>query len=113
MKYDLQSFRTYRRATTRDGREAVFVAHVPERPAEGRLLVVIGGDNKVTGLFENGRFSPIMSHDNDLVSIDHKTVWVNVYRSGSNIHASKEDAEREAVSGLICSVEASIPDLKA
>lgn len=112
MKFDLQSFKTYGRAKTRDGREAVFVAHIPERPAELRLLVVLEGEEKITGLHENGRFLSTTSHENDLVVVPFKTVWVNVYKNGSHIHSSKEEAEREAVKGLICCVEAKIPNSK-
>ena len=76
--FDLEAAQRGEPICTRDGREAKFIAHVPDLESLRNVIVVI--DGTVRTLREDGCIDGVVAYPTDLFMAPKKrTVWVNVY----------------------------------
>ena len=103
--FDLEAAKRGEPIVTRDGREAKFIAHVPEL---GNLPLVVMIENTLTQLQEDGSWVGDCKSSYDIFMAPKKrTVWVNFYPSVDNepplamTHKSQEKANRDGLSHRI------------
>lgn len=94
--FDLEAAKRGEPIVTRDGREAKFIAHVPEARPSYRTVVLIGGET--FSLWDSGYYwESTRNSPNDIfMAPKKKTVWVNFVRENGYIssycHASEVEA---------------------
>lgn len=79
--FDLEAAKSGAPIVTRDGREARFIAHVPEFDEEYRVIVQISGKSVAVSFCENGALIMNEETPDDLFMKPQKrTVWVNIVK---------------------------------
>lgn len=97
--FNLEQFKAGRKALTRDGHEATFIAHRPEILENG---TVVGAINSVAHCWcEHGGIAFCTFHPKDLVSMApvKRSGWLNVWQvadTGVYRHGGVFDSEAEA-----------------
>lgn len=86
-KFDLQAAKSGAPIVTRDGREAKFIAHVPEIDEDKRLLILINGDSHLTSYHETGVGPSFFKGWDLFMKPQKRTVWVNIYKEQHAITA--------------------------
>jgi len=91
--FDLEAAKRGEPIVTRDGREAKFIAHVPE--ANEIQKIVVSVDKGLISLRQNGRTWKDTDTRSDLFMAPKKrTVWVNLYSDGEAFyHYTQEEAD--------------------
>lgn len=95
--FDLEAAKRGEPIITRDGREAKFIAHVPEAKEEHRVIVLV--ERNPLPAHETGEYFDIRVGEskNDLFMAPKKRKvagWVNVYPSGDFFgHTTEDEAE--------------------
>lgn len=86
--FDLEAFKQGEIAMTRDGREAHFLAHVPQFDPAHQLIARIEEDDCSTDYTRNGFFTTDGESRYDLVGMKPKCqtreFWVNCYADGND-----------------------------
>lgn len=96
--FDLERAKAGAKLVTRDGREARFVAHVPECHQDYRVVAVIGGDDEPSMFAENGSlYSGAEYGDDLLMAPETRTVYVNLYMNGAAEWHATEERAREGL----------------
>ena len=86
--FDLEAAKRGEPIVTRDGREAKFIAHVPDAIPQHQVLVL--QDREVVSLHVNGRYSANAAVARDIfMATKKRTVWVNLY----HVFYTEEDAD--------------------
>lgn len=97
--FNLEEAKAGKPLITRDGRDAKFIAHVPECAPSFRLICLIDGCGHVTDYCENGsKFpEPRDSREDVFMKTVKTTVYVNLYKNGEWVpHISAENARASA-----------------
>lgn len=93
--FDLEAAKSGAPIVTRDGREARFIAHVPEFDEEYRVIVQISGKGGAVSYCEDGSaYKGCEDHDDLFMKPQKRTVWVNLYKDGKAFwHEHKKTAD--------------------
>lgn len=99
--FDLEAAKRGEPLVTRDGREAKFIAHVPELGENNRVVVLIEGRDAVVSLNENGCFSGSGLYTVDLFMAPVKQkvctiVYKNPFNGQKFIESYTTSFEKEA-----------------
>lgn len=97
--FNLEAAKSGAPIVTRDGREARFIAHVPEFDEEYRVIVQISDRQNAVSFCENGRLYAGAEDKDDLFMKPQKrTKYVNLYehdyRSGWSLYSTEEEARK-------------------
>ena len=91
--FDLEAAKRGEPIMTRDGREAKFIAHVPEAAAAQQIVYLVEGEIKTNWV--TGERNKDVRYTTDLFMAPKKrTVWVNLYSDGEAFyHYTQEEAD--------------------
>jgi len=94
--FNLEEAKAGKPLITRDGRDAKFIAHVPEAANFCKLIVLI--DKEIFVFHQNGFYSSCEGSNADLfMKTMKKTVYVNLYVNGEWVsHTSASNARASA-----------------
>lgn len=95
--FDLEAAKAGKKLVTRDGREARFVAHVPECGVANRVLAYISGQRAIFDFYESGKFATSESAHDLFMAPERITRYVNLFPDGV---AYWFDTEAKARAGL-------------
>ncbi|WP_343743355.1 hypothetical protein [Herbaspirillum huttiense] len=104
--FNLEAAKSGAPIVTRDGREARFIAHVPECEPPARLIVHLNGYGECDAYDEDGRYAQCIESDRDLFMKPQKrTVWVNLRYEPQGMNKRtwvKFDSEEDAIEHARC-----------
>ena len=95
--FDLEAAKRGEQIVTRDGREAKFIAHVPEATSVYRVIVLV--QNIIFHVTSSGLHGDTRSPSDMFMAPKKRTVWVNFYRTGHTTrHFTQAEADYRAIS---------------
>lgn len=110
--FDLEAAKRGELIVTRNGRNAKFVAHVPECDSLSRVYAFIEGNKVVNAYNEAGEYIPGGGALCDLFMASRKrTVYMNIYTLGHACwHGDEEVARRKAKNALVTAMPIEIEE---